>query len=109
VPETTLRLLRTMAVPALVIGRFLDVLAWSPLAGTLLGEVTRLPQNERNLLRLLLRPEADEACPNRAETVAELTAMLRTQVTAYPGDPRAMKLVEQLAAQLTWEYTSWSG
>ena len=108
VPETTLRLLRTMTVPALVVGRFLDVLAWSPLAGTLLGEVTRLPQNERNLLRLLLRPEADEACPNRAETVAELTAMLRTQVTAYPGDPRAMKLVEQLAAQSAEFATLWA-
>ena len=108
VPETTLRLLRTMTAPALVIGRFLDVLAWSPLAGTLLGEVTRLPQNERNLLRLLLRPEADEACPNRAETVAELTAMLRTQVTAYPEDPGAVKMVEQLAAQSAEFATLWA-
>jgi transcriptional regulator with XRE-family HTH domain len=108
VPETTLRLLRAMTVPALVIGRFFDVLAWSPLAGTLLGEVTSLPQTERNLLRLLLRPEADDVCPNRAETVAELTAMLRTQVSAYPEDPRAVKLVEQLAAQSAEFSTLWA-
>jgi transcriptional regulator with XRE-family HTH domain len=47
VPPTTLRLLRTMTAPAVVVGRFLDVLAWSPLAGALLGEFTQLPQPER--------------------------------------------------------------
>lgn len=99
VPETTLRLLRTMAAPALVIGRFLDVLAWSPLAGALLGDFTHLPRNERNLLHLLLRPDADQACPDRAATVAELTAMLRIQVTTYPDHPRAAQLVGELAVR----------
>ena len=47
VPETTLRLLRTMTSPALVVGRFLDVLAWNQLAGALLGEFTQSPQAER--------------------------------------------------------------
>ncbi|MGW0424735.1 hypothetical protein [Streptomyces sp. NPDC003015] len=42
---TTLRLLRTTTAPALVVGRFLDVLgrlAWNPLAGSLLGAFTQL-------------------------------------------------------------------
>lgn len=99
VPPTTLRLLRTMTSPTLVVGRFLDVLAWNPLAGVLLGEFTRLPQTERNLLGLLLHPEADQACPDRAATVAELTAMLRTQVVADPGNPRAVELVGELAVR----------
>jgi transcriptional regulator with XRE-family HTH domain len=99
VPTTTLRLLRTMTAPAMVVGRFLDVLAWSPLAGVLLGEFSNLPQAERNLLSLLLHPEADRACPERAATVAELTAMLRTQVTADPGHPRATELVGELAVR----------
>jgi transcriptional regulator with XRE-family HTH domain len=43
VPPTTVRLLETMSGPALVAGRFLDVLAWNPLAGALLGDFTRLP------------------------------------------------------------------
>jgi transcriptional regulator with XRE-family HTH domain len=99
VPDTTLRLLRTMTSPALVVGRFLDVLAWSPLAGALLGEFTQQPQSERNLLSLLLHPEADQACPERAATVAELTGMLRTQVAADPGNPRAVELVGELAVR----------
>ncbi|MEU9186342.1 helix-turn-helix transcriptional regulator [Streptomyces sp. NPDC048484] len=99
VPSTTLRLLSTMPAPALVVGRFLDVLAWSPLAGALLGDFTRLPREERNLLSLLLHPEADQTCPNRAATVAELTAMLRTQVAADPGHPRAVGLIGELAVR----------
>jgi len=96
VPPTTLRLLRTMTAPAMVVGRFLDVLAWSPLAGFLLGEFEHLP---RNLLSLLLRPEADQACPERAATVAELTGMLRRQVSADPGHPRAVALVGELVVR----------
>lgn len=99
VPPTTLRLLRSMTAPAIVVSRFLDVLAWSPLAGALLGEFTRLPVGQRNLLALLVHPEADQACPNRAATVAELTAMLRTQVTADPDHPRAVELVGELAVR----------
>jgi transcriptional regulator with XRE-family HTH domain len=108
VPETTLRLLRTMAAPALVIGRFLDVLAWSPLAGALLGPFTQLPQTQRNLLRLLLHPDADQTCPDRAATLAELTAMLRIQTTAYPDDPRAAQLVGELAVHSTEFATLWA-
>ncbi|MEE1804287.1 helix-turn-helix transcriptional regulator [Streptomyces sp. JV176] len=108
VPDTTLRLLRTMTSPALVVGRFLDVLAWSPLAGTLLGDFTQQPQADRNLLALLLHPEADRTCPERAATVAELTGMLRTQVTADPGHPRAVQLVGELAVRSDEFATLWA-
>jgi transcriptional regulator with XRE-family HTH domain len=96
VPPTTLRLLETMSGPALVAGRFLDVLAWNPLAGVLMGDFTRLPVPERNLLFLFLHPQADQTCPNRKATVAELTAMLRAQVAAEPGHPRAEELIARL-------------
>ncbi|NEA65780.1 helix-turn-helix transcriptional regulator [Streptomyces sp. SID12488] len=108
VPPTTLRLLRTMTSPAVVIGRFLDVLAWNPLAGALLGEFTQRPSTERNLLALLLHPEADQACPERAATVGELTAMLRAQVAADPGHPRAVQLVGELAVHSAEFATIWA-
>ncbi|MFJ6726430.1 helix-turn-helix transcriptional regulator [Streptomyces sp. NPDC091281] len=97
VPDTTLRLLHGMTSPALVVGRFLDVLAWNPLGGALLGDFSRLAQRERNLLALFLRPEAERACPDRAATVADLIGMLRTQVAADPRHPRAVELVGDLA------------
>jgi transcriptional regulator with XRE-family HTH domain len=108
VPETTRRLLRTMTAPTLVIGRFLDVLAWSPLAGALLGPFTELPQTQRNVLHLLLHPDADQACPDRAATLAELIAVLRIQITAYPDDPRAAQLVGELAVRSTEFATLWA-
>jgi transcriptional regulator with XRE-family HTH domain len=101
VPPTTLRLLASMSEPALVVGRFLDVLAWNPLAGALLGDFTRLPVPERNLLFLFLHPQADQTCPDRKATVAELIAMLRAQVAAEPGHPRAEELIASLTAGST--------
>jgi transcriptional regulator with XRE-family HTH domain len=98
VPPTTVRLLETMSAPALVVGRFLDVLAWNPLAGALLGGFVHLPVSERNLLFLFLHPQADQTCPDRKATVAELTAMLRAQVAAEPGHPRAEELIAGLTA-----------
>jgi transcriptional regulator with XRE-family HTH domain len=98
VPPTTMRLLEAMTAPALVAGRFLDLLAWNPLAGALLGGFVDLPAEQRNLLFLFLRPEADQTCPDRKATVAELTGMLRTQVAAEPGHPRAEELIAALIA-----------
>ncbi|MFC0430907.1 helix-turn-helix domain-containing protein [Kutzneria buriramensis] len=108
VPASTLRLLHTTTSPALVVGRFLDVLAWNPLAGALLGAFTDLPWVERNLLALLLGPEADQACPERAASVAELTGMLRAQVAAEPGHPRAVELVGELAVRSDEFATLWA-
>jgi transcriptional regulator with XRE-family HTH domain len=108
VPPTTVRLLATMSAPALVVGRFLDVLAWNPLAGALLGDFTRLPVEQRNMLFLFLHPQADQTCPDRKATVAELTAMLRAQVAAEPGHPRAEDLIAALTASSA-EFTAlWS-
>jgi transcriptional regulator with XRE-family HTH domain len=98
VPPTTVRLLETMSGPALVVGRFLDVLAWNLLAGALLGDFAHLPASERNLLFLFLDPRADRTCPDRKATVAELTAMLRSQVAAEPGHPRAEEVIARLTA-----------
>ncbi|WP_030438268.1 helix-turn-helix transcriptional regulator [Actinoplanes subtropicus] len=107
VPPTTLRLLRTMTAPTLVVGRHLDVLAWNPLAAALLGELTTLPRQARNMLWLLLQPGADLTCPDRAATVAELTAMLRTAVAADPGHSRAVELVGELAVHSVEFRTLW--
>jgi transcriptional regulator with XRE-family HTH domain len=107
VPPTTLRLLRTMTAPAVVVGRHLDVLAWNPLADALLGGLTALPRRARNMLWLLLQPGVDLTCPDRAATVGELTAMLRTAVAADPGHPRALELVGELAVHSVEFRTLW--
>jgi transcriptional regulator with XRE-family HTH domain len=107
VPPTTLRLLGTMTGPTLVVGQHLDVLAANPLADAVLGDLTDLPQPERNLLWLLCQPSADLTCPDRAATVGELTAMLRTAVAADPSHPRAVELVGRLAVHSAEFRTLW--
>jgi len=96
VPQTTLRLLETLPDPALVVSTHLDLLAWNPLAGALLGDFAALPRRRRNLLAVFLSPQADRTCPDRAATVAELTGMLRRSVAADPGHPRALELLTDL-------------
>ena len=60
------------------------------------------------MLFLFLDPQADQTCPNRKATVAELTAMLRAQVAAEPGHPRAEELIAGLTTSSA-EFTQlWS-
>src|SRR5205085_197887 len=73
----------------------------------LLGELATLPRPARNMLWLLLQPGADLTCPDRAATVGELTAMLRTAVAADPGHPRALELVGELAVHSAEFRTLW--
>ncbi len=75
-----------------------DIPATYP-SGRTSADFTRQPQKERNMLALFLHPQADRTCPNRAATVAELIGMLRTQVAADPGHPRAVELVGELAVR----------
>jgi transcriptional regulator with XRE-family HTH domain len=101
VPPATMRLLRAMTAPAVVVGRYLDVLAWNRLGQAM------LPRAARNMLWLLCQPGADLTCPDRAATVAELTAMLRGAVAADPTHPRAVELVGELAVHSIEFRTLW--
>lgn len=56
VPDTTLRLLHGMTAPALVVGRFLDVLAWNPLGGALLGSSPGSPSGSGTCWRCSCTP-----------------------------------------------------
>ena len=64
VPPTTLRLLRATTAPALVVSRYLDVLAWNPLAGALLGDPGAAPRRERNMIEAAMG--APGGCPRFA-------------------------------------------
>ncbi|PIB06614.1 hypothetical protein B1C81_22995 [Streptomyces sp. HG99] len=48
------RLLDTLTdVPAFVLGRRMDILAWNPLAAALITDFSQIPQHQRNYVRLL--------------------------------------------------------
>ncbi|MFI5936978.1 helix-turn-helix transcriptional regulator [Actinoplanes sp. NPDC051494] len=107
VPPTTMRLLHSISGPAAVISAYLDLIAWNEPCAALFGDLTALPRPQRNMLAMLLAPGADLTCPDRAATVGEMTAMLRTAVAADPGHPRAVELVGALAVHSVEFRTLW--
>jgi transcriptional regulator with XRE-family HTH domain len=99
VPVTTARLLDALdGVPALVLSRHLDVLAWNPVAAALFGDFGALPAAERNMVRhVFLADAARELFIDWAVVAAETVAYLRAAVGADPGDPHAIQLVGELS------------
>jgi transcriptional regulator with XRE-family HTH domain len=98
VPASTQRLLPLMGVPAVVLGRHLDVLAWNPLAAELLGDPASYPPERRNFLIALFSDEgARLRCADWESTALEYIGMLRAAVAADPGHPRAVAVVGELS------------
>ncbi|MFC9735735.1 helix-turn-helix domain-containing protein [Streptomyces roseolus] len=84
-------------IPALVIGRRLDILAWNPLAAALLTDFDALPEHHRNYAWLLFRDPAFRALYPDFEQVGAVTvAMLRRESGRDPHDRRLKHLVEEL-------------
>jgi MmyB-like transcription regulator ligand binding domain len=76
-----------------------DVLAWNPLATHFIGDLSRHPESDRNMIRWIFRLPAtgvpwqdDEAVRFTRSTVADL----RASYAQYPGDPGIQGLVTEL-------------
>ena len=84
--------------PAVVLGRFMDVLAWNPLAAELLCDFAAIPEKQRNFLWLtFLDPSFRERVPDWHQSAGECVAYLRMDVGRYPSDPRLAELLAELS------------
>jgi transcriptional regulator with XRE-family HTH domain len=89
-------------VPALVMGRFLDVLAWNPMAHALLAghlafDAPNRPGDRPNIARLLfLDPHMRELYADWTSKARSTVADLRMIAGAHPGDPALGNLVGEL-------------
>lgn len=98
VPENTERLLAALQLPAFVVSRHLDVLAWNALGAELLGDPHAVPARERNVLLGLFRDEDSRLrCAGWRHMVLDFVGMLRTAVTQDPDHPRAAEVVGELS------------
>lgn len=86
-------------LPVMVISAKGDVLAWNALAAALLGDWSRFPVRERNIVwqrflgidsRVSLTPEEREL------TAAQSVASLRAASAQYPDDPDLSRLIGEL-------------
>lgn len=98
VPANTRALLSALALPAIVLGKHLDVLAWNHLAGELIGVPADLRPGSHNLLIDMFRgDEARIACKHWESDALDYIGMLRTAVSDDPDHPRAVAVVGELS------------
>ena len=85
-------------LPAMVIGRRSEVLAWNPLAAALITDFGALPPEHRNMVRLAFLEPAFRALYGDWERVAQdCVASLRMEAGRDPDDQRTAALVGELS------------
>ncbi|GGY91352.1 helix-turn-helix domain-containing protein [Streptomyces poonensis] len=87
-------------IPAYVVGRRSDVLAWNRMAAALFGDWAELPPQERNWARMVfLLPEYRELFVTWDSKAADVVAHLRMDAGCHPDDPRLSALVGELSVK----------
>ncbi|MFJ8542439.1 helix-turn-helix domain-containing protein [Streptomyces sp. NPDC093586] len=105
------RLLDDLATtPAVVLGRRTAILAWNPMAAGLFTDFARIPERERNFVRLVFRDPAVRALYPDWGWVAQVSlAQLRMAAARDPKDPRLAELVGELSLQAPDFRRRWGG
>ena len=98
--------------PAYVVDAKYDVLAWNTLAVWFIGDLSRHPESDRNLIRWMFRTAEHSGAWRQESTVrfARATvADLRAAYARYPGDPGIQALVTELLGVSPRFAELWSG
>ncbi|MEU1997338.1 helix-turn-helix transcriptional regulator [Nocardia gamkensis] len=84
--------------PALVFGRYLDILAWNHLAAVLITDFGQMTPRQRNYVRMVFTDPAMRTLYDNWESVARTcVAILRMDAAANPTDPQLTALVGELS------------
>lgn len=95
--STIQTLLDNMQVPAAIYSRWGEVLAWNPLAAALLVDFGALPQEERNMPRLVfLNAEVASRFVDWEGKARDLVSQLRMESGRTPDDERLATLIGEL-------------
>ncbi|QVQ52259.1 helix-turn-helix domain-containing protein [Spiractinospora alimapuensis] len=87
-----------VGVPALVLGRRMDIVGWNPLATALFTDFRALPPRHRNHVRLAFLDRRVRGLYADWERAAkECVAYLRMDAGRYPEDPELARLVGELS------------
>ncbi|AXK33846.1 XRE family transcriptional regulator [Streptomyces armeniacus] len=88
------------SVPAYVIGRRMDVLAWNRMACALLTDFRALAPHERNMAWLVfLDPHSRELYPEWEQKASDIVAWLRLDAGCHPDDPQLTALIGELSVK----------
>ncbi|MFC4377316.1 helix-turn-helix transcriptional regulator [Nocardia halotolerans] len=101
-------LLDSIATPAFVLGRRMEVLAWNALGDSVSG-FAAMTESERNLARFtVLDPAAPTFYPDWEPVATEAAAYLRRQVSRYPRDRGLTTFIKELTAENPEFHRIWS-
>lgn len=94
------RLLDSSAdVPAYIVGRNTDVLAWNHLAAALITDFAALPPQQRNLARLVFLDEGMRSLyADWRGKAGDVAAYLRLDAARHPEDAQTAALIDELSA-----------
>ncbi|ARP71994.1 XRE family transcriptional regulator [Streptomyces pluripotens] len=95
------QLLDTMdGVPAYVVGRRSEILAWNRMAAAVFGDWADLAPGERNWARMVfLRPEYRDLFIDWEQKAIDIVCALRMDAGRHPDDPRLSALVGELSVK----------
>jgi transcriptional regulator with XRE-family HTH domain len=95
-------------VPAMVLGRRMDVLAWNPLAAALITDFGALPPAERNMIRIVFGGDDAhrELYPDWTAVGKDTVAYLRQYAGRFPDDPQLLALVGEMSVRSD-EFRKW--
>ncbi|MEV5488112.1 helix-turn-helix transcriptional regulator [Streptomyces bobili] len=87
-------------VPAYIVGRRAEILAWNRMAAAVFGDWGELPVAERNWARLVfLRPDYHDLFVDWEQKAIDIVCSLRMDAGCYPDDPRLSALVGELSVK----------
>ncbi|MFI6861726.1 helix-turn-helix domain-containing protein [Streptomyces sp. NPDC050421] len=87
-------------VPALVLGRRMDILAWNTLGAALITDFGQVPVQHRNHIWLsFLDPEVRALYTDWEKVARECVSYLRMDAGRYPEDPALLRLIGELSVK----------
>ncbi|POX60375.1 transcriptional regulator [Streptomyces sp. Ru62] len=85
-------------MPAMVMGRRMDILAWNTAAVALFGDYAALDRAERNIARITFLDETSrELYADWTSCARENVAYLHLEAGRHPGDPQLASLIGELS------------
>jgi len=87
-------------IPAMILNRRMDVLAWNSMAAALLADFSKKPAGERNLIRMTFLDEAFRSLyTDWPRAARDCVAALRMAAGHDPADPAVSALVGELSVR----------